>query len=180
MAVRAKKTDTRLWERVKNEITQGDKGGKSGQWSARKAQFAVREYKRQGGGYSGGKEAGNHLRQWTDEQWGTKSGAASGKTGERYLPKRAREHLTEREYAETTVKKRQDTREGKQFSAQPPAIAKKTARDRGATHAGKANTGSEPGGLSGLRRTELLARAARGGIAGRSRMSKEQLVKALG
>lgn len=180
MAARAKKTDPGFWERIKNEIKQGEKGGKPGQWSARKAQLAVHEYKRQGGGYGGGKEADNHLRQWTDEQWGTKSGADSRKTGERYLPRRAREHLTEREYAETTAKKRDDTSKGEQFSAQPPAIAKKTAHDRGANHAGKSNTGSEQSGLSGLKRTELLAQATRAGISGRTRMSKDQLVKALG
>jgi hypothetical protein len=30
-----------------------DKGGKAGQWSARKAQLAVQAYKKAGGGYGG-------------------------------------------------------------------------------------------------------------------------------
>ena len=37
----------RLFERIKA----GGKGGKPGQWSARKSQMLAREYKRAGGGY---------------------------------------------------------------------------------------------------------------------------------
>ena len=37
----------RLFERIKA----GSKGGRSGQWSARKAQMLAREYKAKGGGY---------------------------------------------------------------------------------------------------------------------------------
>ncbi len=36
-----------LFERIKA----GSKGGRSGQWSARKAQMLAREYKAKGGGY---------------------------------------------------------------------------------------------------------------------------------
>lgn len=74
------------------------------------------------------------LRKWTKQKWGTKSGKPStqGKkaTGERYLPKKAREALTKKEYAATSRKKRADTKKGKQFSKQPRAIAKKTAKHR--------------------------------------------------
>ncbi len=74
------------------------------------------------------------LEKWTKEEWGTKSGKPStqGKkaTGERYLPKKAREALSDKEYAATSAKKREDTRKGKQHSAQPKKIAKKTARHR--------------------------------------------------
>lgn len=74
------------------------------------------------------------LKKWTKEEWGTKSGKPStqGKkaTGERYLPKKARQALTKKEYAATTRKKRADTKAGKQFSKQPKKIAKKTARHR--------------------------------------------------
>jgi hypothetical protein len=70
------------------------------------------------------------LKKWTKEEWGTKSGKPStqGKkaTGERYLPKKAREALTKKEYAATSKKKRADTKKGKQHSAQPKKIAKKT------------------------------------------------------
>ena len=37
----------RLFERIKR----GTKGGKAGQWSARKAQLLAAEYKKAGGGY---------------------------------------------------------------------------------------------------------------------------------
>ena len=74
------------------------------------------------------------LKKWTKEEWGTKSGKPStqGKkaTGERYLPKKARESLTKEEYSKTSAKKRKDTKAGKQFSKQPKAIAKKTAKPR--------------------------------------------------
>ena len=170
MAATADKTDPKLWDKVKHEVTEGDKGGKPGQWSARKAQMAVQEYKKEGGGYTGAKSDDNHLHQWTEENWGTKSGEESGKTGERYLPEAAREHLSDQEYAATTAKKRADTRRGKQFSAQPDAIAKKTAKDR-ATSAGKSKSPST--------RAELLERAAKAGITGRSRMSKDKLEKVL-
>ncbi len=36
-------------------IMASSKGGKSGQWSARKAQMLAAEYKKKGGGYKGGK-----------------------------------------------------------------------------------------------------------------------------
>ena len=34
-----------------NRITAGNKGGRSGQWSARKAQMLAKAYKAKGGGY---------------------------------------------------------------------------------------------------------------------------------
>lgn len=74
------------------------------------------------------------LKKWTKEEWGTKSGKPSTQgpkaTGERYLPKKAREALSSEEYARTSAKKREDTKKGKQFSKQPEGIAKKTARFR--------------------------------------------------
>ena len=70
------------------------------------------------------------LKDWGDQDWGTKSGKPSSKTGERYLPKKARDALSSAEYAATTRKKREDTKKGKQFSAQPKKIAKKTAKYR--------------------------------------------------
>ena len=44
MSATAKKTDPALWEKVKKEVTESDKGGKPGQWSARKAQAATKAY----------------------------------------------------------------------------------------------------------------------------------------
>ena len=74
------------------------------------------------------------LSKWTKEDWGTKSGKPSTQgskaTGERYLPKKARQALTPAEYGATTKAKREGTAKGKQFVKQPKAIAKKTARYR--------------------------------------------------
>jgi hypothetical protein len=68
MAKSAERTDPELWERVKKEITRSSKGGRPGQWSARKAQIAVQVYRERGGGYRGGKSADNALQQWQDEK----------------------------------------------------------------------------------------------------------------
>ena len=94
------RTDPKLWERVKKKITHDSKGGKPGQWSARKAQLTVAEYKKRGGEYTkkSPKPRDTSLGKWTRQEWGTKSGKNSvvGKkaTGERYLPKKARDALT--------------------------------------------------------------------------------------
>ena len=70
------------------------------------------------------------LKKWTKQKWGTKSGKPSAQTGERYLPKKAREALSSKEYAATTRKKQEDTAKGKQHSKQPKKIAAKTKRFR--------------------------------------------------
>ena len=74
------------------------------------------------------------LKDWGKASWGTKSGKPSTQgskaTGERYLPKKARDALSDKEYAATTRAKRAGTKKGKQFVAQPKKIAKKTAKYR--------------------------------------------------
>ncbi len=74
------------------------------------------------------------LKAWTKEDWGTKSGKpstqGSKETGERYLPKKAREALSDSEYAATTKAKRKGKAAGNQFVKQPKAIAAKTAKFR--------------------------------------------------
>jgi hypothetical protein len=80
------------------------------------------------------KKSQKSLKKWTKEEWGTKSGKPSTQgskaTGERYLPKKARQALSTKEYAATSRKKKADTAKGKQVSKQPKKIAKKTARYR--------------------------------------------------
>ena len=125
-------TKAALRERIKNRVMASSKGGRPGQWSARKAQLLAQEYKKAGGGYIGSKtKAQSSLSKWTKEDWGTKSGKPSTQgpkaTGERYLPKKAREALTKKEYAKTSAAKRKGTKQGKQVVKQPKAIAKKTA-----------------------------------------------------
>lgn len=162
MSDTAEKTDPALWEKVKAEVTAAAKGGKKGQWSARKAQLAVAEYRKRGGDYVGARDADNSLHQWTEEEWGTKSGRNSGDTGERYLPKNARAALSDKEYAQTTAKKRADTKKGRQFSAQPKHVADKTRAHR-----------------DHRTRAMLYAEAKKRGIAGRSKMNKAALLAAL-
>lgn len=125
------RTNPKLWEQAKAQA----KAKMGGKHSARAMQLAGKIYKDKGGGYSGEKtEAQKSLSKWTKEDWGTKSGknstVGSKATGERYLPKRAREALSPAEYAATTRAKREGTRKGEQFVAQPKRIAKKTARFR--------------------------------------------------
>jgi len=123
----AKKSKPALWKRIVARIkAQSSHGTKAGQWSARKAQAAVKAYKKAGGGYSGAKKSSNSLSKWSKQKWRTKSGKPSSKTGERYLPEKAIKSLSAREYARTSAKKRADQSKGKQFSKQPNSIAKKT------------------------------------------------------
>ena len=70
------------------------------------------------------------LKDWTAQEWTTKSGKLSSDTGERYLPKAAIKALSSQEYAATTRAKREGKAKGKQFVAQPKSVAKKTARYR--------------------------------------------------
>ena len=107
-----------------------NKGGKSGQWSARKAQLLAQRYKAAGGGYTGGKsKTQKSLSSWTKQKWRTKSGKPSTQgpkaTGERYLPEKAIKKLSSSEYAATTKAKRAGTKKGKQFVKQPKTVAKK-------------------------------------------------------
>jgi hypothetical protein len=129
------RSNEKLWSSVVSQVKAGTKGGDAGEWSARKAQLAGKLYKEKGGTYSGPKtEAQKSMSKWTKEDWGTKSGKNStvGKsaTGERYLPKKAREALSSQEYSATTKAKREGSKQGKQFVAQPKKIAEKTAKYR--------------------------------------------------
>lgn len=139
MVKTAKKSKPQLWSRIKSRVKASGKGGRPGQWSARKAQLATQQYKKSGGGYNGKKSSDNSLRKWGREKWGTKSGKNStqGKdaTGERYLPKKSRDKLTKKEYAATSRKKREDTKKGKQFSKQPEKVAQKTSSSKSTSKA---------------------------------------------
>lgn len=125
------RTNPKLWEQAKAQA----KAKMGGKHSARAMQLAGRIYKEKGGSYSGAKtKAQKDLTTWTKEDWGTKSGKPSTQgpkaTGERYLPKKAREALSSKEYAATTKAKREGTKQGKQFVPQPKKIAAKTAKYR--------------------------------------------------
>jgi hypothetical protein len=70
------------------------------------------------------------LKDWTEQNWRTKSGKPSSETGERYLPEKAIKALTPAEYAATTKAKKAGKAKGKQFVKQPAKIAAKTAKFR--------------------------------------------------
>lgn len=111
-----------LWNKIKDKVMKGDKGGKAGQWSARKAQILVKLYKDAGGGFIGKKSKNNSLVRWTKQNWMTKSGMPSLVTGERYLPEKAIKALTDEQYEDTSKAKRESLKLGDQFSAQPNSV----------------------------------------------------------
>lgn len=125
------RTNEALWEKSKAEA----KAKLGGKHSARAMQLAGKIYREKGGKYTGPKtESQKSMSKWTKEDWGTKSGKNSTigpkATGERYLPKKAREALSDKEYAATSKAKREGTKKGKQFVAQPKKIAEKTGKYR--------------------------------------------------
>jgi hypothetical protein len=170
MSKTAQRTDPKLWEKVKSKVTRGGKGGEPGQWSARKAQLAVQEYKKLGGGYLDAKSDDNSLKQWSDEDWGTKSGRSSRETGKRDLPKKARKALAGADDRKTSAKKGADTKKGKlKTSSQPKKVEEKSARNR-ATAKPK---------LPKHKKNELLKQARYLDIEGRSNMLKFELEDAI-
>jgi hypothetical protein len=113
-------TKPALREKLKAQITAGTKGGKAGQWSARKAQLLKAEYEKAGGGYKGKKTAAQkHLSEWTGEEWQTSDGrpAARKEGTTRYLPKKAWDELSPAEKRATNRKKVVGSRAGRQFVA---------------------------------------------------------------
>ena len=129
MAETAKKKNPGLWKRIVARIKSGSKGGKAGQWSARKAQLAVAAYKKAGGGYSGKKSSSNSLSKWTKQKWTTSDGKPS-KGKKRYLPEKAWKSLSASEKAATNRAKAEGNKKGKQFVKQPKKVAEKVAKYR--------------------------------------------------
>jgi hypothetical protein len=134
-------TKPELRKKLYSKIKKGTRGGDAGEWSARKAQLLAKEYKEQGGGYRKALgEEQKKLKKWSSQDWmtsGTFENKKSGKSKEvksegskRYLPKKAWEGLSESEKKKTNTAKSKGNKEGKQFVAQPKAIAKKTAKYR--------------------------------------------------
>jgi hypothetical protein len=122
----AQYSDPALRERLKKKILKGTKGGRSGQWSARKAQLLAAEYKGAGGRYTRPpSQAQESLQKWTEEEWATSDGgkAVQGTTTRRYLPKKAWEKLSPGQKAATNKKKTAASKTGKQFVANTKAAA---------------------------------------------------------
>jgi hypothetical protein len=116
-----------LREKIKKQVIAGDKGGRAGQWSARKAQLVAHEYEAQGGGYKHPRDAAQKsLKEWGDERWHTADGkqAIQGEKNHRYLPDAAWGELSPQEQKATDRKKVAGSNRGKQFVANTPAAAK--------------------------------------------------------
>jgi hypothetical protein len=106
-------TDPELRARLKEEIKAGDRGGRPGQWSARKSQLLVTEYEQHGGGYrhEGERtESQRHLEQWTEQDWHTADGDVAARDDgggtRRYLPDAAWQLLGAEEKEATDSRKR--------------------------------------------------------------------------
>ncbi|MCM0677238.1 DUF5872 domain-containing protein [Micromonospora phytophila] len=129
----ARYTKPDLRNQIKEEIKSSDKGGKPGQWSARKSQLLTQEYKKRGGGFQGPKdERQKSLQRWGEQDWQTRDGATRArKDGEtsRYLPRQAWERLSDEEQRATDTKKRRASRSGAQRVAntEPAKRARKEA-----------------------------------------------------
>lgn len=117
-----KYTKPMLRERIKRRIMAGSKGGRSGQWSARKSQMLVQAYERAGGGYTGRRTRTQRaLKRWTGQKWRTPSGKRSRDTGEAYAPARTIAGLKgsktgRRRLAAANRAKRKATRAGRQYA----------------------------------------------------------------
>ena len=125
----AKKTNPAKWKAVVAKVKASTKGGDTGEWSARKAQLAVQQYKASGGGYVGPKSSDNSLSKWTNQKW-TTSDSSPSQGKKRYLPEKAWSSLSSGEKAATNRAKAAGNAKGKQFVAQPKTVAKKVAKFR--------------------------------------------------
>ena len=122
-------TKPELREKIKERVLKSAKGGKSGQWSARKAQLVASEYEKEGGGYKhAGKRtaAQKHLQVWTAERWKTSDDKPARRRGgtTRYLPAKAWDELTPAQKRATNKKKRAGSKKGNQYVANTSAASK--------------------------------------------------------
>tara|TARA_S200002703_G_scaffold21429_1_gene18075 strand:+ start:745 stop:978 length:234 start_codon:yes stop_codon:yes gene_type:complete len=69
------------------------------------------------------KKTQRSLKQWTEQEWGTRSGRPSIQgnkaTGEKYLPKATRQAMSKSEYDRLTKLKRKSIKKGEQYSRDP-------------------------------------------------------------
>ena len=175
-------TKPKLREKLKDKIMQGDKGGKPGQWSARKSQLLTQRYEDEGGGYKGEKtDSQKSLEEWTNEEWQTKDGNADaigeGKDGstKRYLPKKAWDLLSDEEKKKTDRKKQDEgEKEAKQFVDN---TAKAKAARKFVSHDDASELTVEM--LERLKKSELDDLASERDVSGRSKMDKHELAHAI-
>jgi hypothetical protein len=159
-----KYTDPELREEIKEDINASNKGGKEGQWSARKSQLLTQEYEKRGGGYRGEKgRSQKNLERWTEEEWQTKEGDAEARQDEgetkRYLPKKAWENMSEEEKEETEKKKREGSKEGQQHVANTDEArqARKNAKDLPINDYDELSVGEVEKKIEGLSKDDIEA-----------------------
>lgn len=174
-----KYTEPDLRREIKEELMSSDKGGRPGQWSARKSQLLVQEYERRGGGYKKNSkdEDAKSLEDWTDQNWQTADGSAyadDGSSMKRYLPEDAWDLLSEEEKKRAENKKTAGDADGRQFVEN--TIAAKAAR--AFVDHGDASELSQDQ-LRRLDRDQLYELAQTHDIEGRSAMTKKELAKEL-
>ena len=162
-----KYTQPDLRRQIKDELMQSDKGGKPGQWSARKSQLLVQEYEKQGGGYKQNEkdEAARSLEEWGEQDWQTQDGSARAREGDktkRYLPREVWEQLSDHEKQEAEQTKQAASRQGKQHVEWTPAIEQKMQELSD-------DSDREP------TKQELYEQAQKLEIKGRSQMNKDEL-----
>ena len=166
-----KYTKPELRRQIKDELMESDKGGKPGQWSARKSQLLVQEYEKQGGGYKQDEkdDAAKSLEEWGEQDWQTQGGEPARQDGKtkRYLPQEVWERLSESEKKEAERSKQAASRKGQQYVEWTPAIKRVMAE------AGYSDRHNEP------TKQELYQQAQELDIDGRSQMNKDELVKAV-
>lgn len=164
-------TKPELRDKIKDKVVKGDKGGKPGQWSARKAQLVASEYKKEGGDYTTKKAdasgAQKSLKKWGNEDWrtadGKKAGKPDGKT-DRYLPAEAWKKLSAADRKETRAKKLSASVE-KQFVQNAPAAkkagasARKSSTSKSTLVKKMANRGHEPfEGYADMKAADIISR----------------------
>lgn len=172
-----KYTKPDLRRQIKDDLMQSDKGGKSGQWSARKSQLLVQEYEKQGGGYKQSEddkdEAAQSLEEWSEQDWQTQAGEAQarqdGKT-KRYLPKAVWDKLSDAEKQQAERTKQQASKQGEQYVEWPDAV-KRAMQELEAD--GASESDSEP------TKAELYEKAQDLEVEGRSQMDKDELQQAI-
>jgi hypothetical protein len=180
-----KYTKPELREQLKEEIKASDKGGKPGQWSARKSQLLVQEYEKQGGGYkkSHKDQEARSLKAWTEQDWQTIDGKGEAREEnktKRYLPKRVWQQLSKQEKKEAERTKTQASKEGKQFVPWTPAIKQAFEDANIATdNIHVEQDGDQKENLDEMNRDELYELAQQNDIHGRSEMNKQELLRAL-
>ena len=125
------RTKESMWKRIVASGKAGSKGGRPGQWSARKAQLATTRYKKAGGGYKGKKSSSNKLSKWSKQKWDYVSKGDKKKPRKkrgRYLPESVRKSLSPSEKSATNRKKRAASAKGKQKAKYSKKVAGKVRR----------------------------------------------------